>query len=125
MKRKATLKFKYIAIDFDDTIATDGYPEIGELKLFADVVIRKIKEHGGQIAIWTCREGEDEIKVKKFLEEHNIPWDVFNEPFPDIVEQFNGSGRKIFADVYIDDKGIHTVGKGIHWTDIHNRLFEY
>lgn len=117
------LRYKYIAVDFDDTIATDAYPEIGKLKPHADVVLRKVKELGGKICIWTCRNGEDELKVKAFLEKHNIPWDVFNEPFPEIIEKYSGSSRKIFADLYIDDKGIHSIDKGIDWYEIEKLLF--
>lgn len=123
---KLKLKYKYIAIDFDGTIATvdkaEVYPGIGELILGADVIIRMIKDHGGKVAIWTCRCGTDTWKVQEFLQKHDIPYDVFNNNFPEIIEIYEDNSRKISADVYIDDKSIHC--KKIDWLEISNLLFE-
>lgn len=124
------LKYKYIAIDFDGTIATDSYPEIGTILHKAEAVLRKIKIYGGKIAIWTCRCGEDELKVKKFLHDHNIFYDYFNEPFPEIEALYiNPQGitsRKICADIYIDNKDIHCIGNGgVNWEWIEKQLFQY
>jgi galactitol-specific phosphotransferase system IIB component len=123
------LKYKYIAIDFDGTIATDSYPELGTLLPKADFVLRKICIYGGKIAIWTCRSGPDENKVKKFLADNNIPYDHFNEPFPEIEALYANdlgiTSRKVCADLYIDNKDIHCIGNGgINWNWIHDQIFE-
>lgn len=118
------LKYKRVAIDFDGTISQlKSHPEFGPPLMFAPDVIREIKAHGGEIAIWTCRCDEDESKVKSFLEQHNIPFDYFNEPFPSYLEEFSGNPRKICADIYIDDKSIHSEGI-IDWLEINSKLFE-
>ena len=43
------------AIDFDGTIVSDKYPEIGEPFPEAIETIREIKKLGHKIIIWSCR----------------------------------------------------------------------
>lgn len=117
-------KFVYYAIDFDDTIAYSNFPRINKMVPHADRVIKRIKDNGGQIGIWTCRTGIYAEQAKEFLSSHNIPYDLFNEEFPEIAELFEGSSRKIFADVYIDDKSIDTiVNGGVDWLKIEQQIF--
>ena len=90
-----------IAIDFDGTLVEHQYPEIGPLKPGAKEALLAFKKAGHKIAIWTCRGGEEERMVRIFLAQNDIPYDSVNSPVP-------GSDlgtRKIYADVYIDDKG--------------------
>lgn len=119
------LKYKFIAVDFDGTITKeDNYPYIGEVREDAVRVMKRIKEEGGKIVIWTCRIGNDALKVKRFLAENKIPYDVFNEAFPEMLAQFgDGNPRKVFADVYIDDRSLHAKEKGIDWMEIEKMLF--
>lgn len=119
------MKFKYYAIDFDDTIAFSDFPLIKTEVPHAGRVMRRIKDNGGQISIWTCRTGAPLEDARHFLESNNIPYDLMNEPFPEIAELFGGSGRKIFADIYIDDKGVDTIANGgIDWLKIENMIFD-
>jgi hypothetical protein len=119
------MKFSTYAIDFDDTITRGTkFPEIGELNPHADRVIRRIKENGGEICIWTCRTGEHEEKVKKFLADHDIPYDSFNEILPSERQYWGEGGRKVFAHCYIDDKGIYAqMNGGIDWLQIESYIF--
>jgi|SRR5579875_3657043 len=121
------MRFKYYALDFDLTITDrDCYPDIGNLKEHADRVIRRLKDNGAKIAIWTCRTGQEQEKlVKDFLHKHNIPYDKFNEPFEELTEMFDSTSRKILAEVYIDDRGIYArMNGGIDWLQIEKFLFE-
>jgi hypothetical protein len=120
------MRFKTYAVDFDDTITINTkFPEIGELNPHADRVIRRIKENGGEIAIWTCRTGVHEIAVKNFLALHNIPYDSFNEILPSEKEHWGEGGRKIFAHCYIDDKGIYAqMNGGIDWLQLEKYIFD-
>jgi ribonucleotide monophosphatase NagD (HAD superfamily) len=120
------LKFKYFAIDFDGTIAYDAYPEIGDLIPGAKETMEKIKELGGSIIIWTCRSGEHEELVKKYLHENNIPYDKFNEPFDENLAIYGGENpRKCFSDVYIDDRCILFKERGyVDWASIQHLIFE-
>lgn len=124
MKLKFKLKFKYFAIDFDNTIAYDAHPNIGELISGAKECITKIKELGGEICIWTCRTGEQELMVKEFLDKNNIPYDKINESFDESVEQYGGDSRKVFADIYIDDRTLLFQGQPVDWNIVDNYIFE-
>lgn len=91
-----------IAIDFDGTIVEHEYPAIGPLKEGAVKALRAFQKAGHKIAIWTCRKGEEERELRQFLIQNKIPFDTINTPIPG----FDLATRKIFADIYIDDKAM-------------------
>lgn len=101
-----------IAVDFDGCLCSCAFPEIGEqLELHKNVAdyIRSQKKDGATIILWTCREDLAERKylseALQWCEEHDIPIDYANEyPTPG----FGGRiGRKVCADIYIDDKAVN------------------
>lgn len=120
------MKFKTFCIDFDDTITINTkFPSVGELNPHADRVIRRIKENGGEICIWTCRTGEHEVSVRDFLEKHNIPYDSFNDILPCERILWGDGGRKVYSDLYIDDHGVYAMMcGGINWLEIEKFIFE-
>jgi ribonucleotide monophosphatase NagD (HAD superfamily) len=91
-----------IAVDFDGTLVEHRYPEIGVLKTGALEAMKAFKKDGHKIVIWTCRAGKEEMAVRQFLIQNDIPFDSINTPAPGT----DLGTRKIYADVYIDDKGI-------------------
>jgi hydroxymethylpyrimidine pyrophosphatase-like HAD family hydrolase len=113
------IKYKYYAIDFDNTIINQ---KTLTLLPNAAKVMRRIKQNGGEIAIWTCRTGEDLDEAISILTQYSIPYDCVNETLPSFVEQWGNNGRKIFADVYIDDASIHN-RNGIDWYEIERWIF--
>ncbi|PNP94776.1 hypothetical protein BMT55_00005 [Listeria newyorkensis] len=115
------LKYKYIAVDFDGTIVHDCYPEIGKLIDGAKETLVQIREAGGEIIIWTCREGLDKEACIDFMKNMSIPFDYINCNHPDLIKKFGNDCRKIGAEVYIDDKSL--LGQEINWSIIKNFLF--
>lgn len=100
---------KTIAVDFDGTIVTMDFPEIGTLKPYAKETVEVLKNEGHNIIIWTCRYAEKEDEVREFLRENEIPYDTINDHVPqDIVNlrHLKPETRKVFADIYIDDRSI-------------------
>jgi hypothetical protein len=93
-----------LAIDFDGTIATPSFPEVGALKEDADVFIRKLYNEGHYIIINTCRSGKQEGLAEDFLNAHNIPYHYINSNLPELIVEYGQDCRKISADIYIDDK---------------------
>lgn len=93
-----------LAIDFDGTIVDHIYPEIGELKPNAKEIINRLHEEGHEIIIWTCRNGEHEVKVREFLDLNGIKFHTINEHLPRILDMFDNDCRKIYGDIYIDDR---------------------
>lgn len=95
-----------ISIDFDGTIVKDEYPSIGTLSANAAETIAKLKRDGHTIVINTCRAGELALDAINFLLASKVPFDRVNENDPVNVLKFGGNTRKIFADVYIDDRNV-------------------
>lgn len=92
------------AIDFDGTIVSNAYPEIGDLNVqMADFII-DLKSKGHRWILWTCRMGKELEAALTFLKENNLNPDYVNEPIEEIFTMYPDNPRKIFADCYIDDR---------------------
>lgn len=96
-----------IAIDFDGTIVEDRYPEIGKLIDGAREVINRLYDEGYEIIIWSCRARVGKARAIEFLAKNGIKYHRFNESSPANLKQYNNvDTRKVYADLYIDDKGL-------------------
>lgn len=95
-----------LAIDFDGTIATDSFPEVGVLRKDADTIIRKLYSEGHDIIINTCRTGKYEGLAEYFLKKNDIPYHFINSNLPRVVDFYKQDCRKISADFYIDNRNI-------------------
>ena len=100
MRRKFT-----VGVDFDDTIAQAGtFPEIvGEVPE-AIVTLKRLQNAGMRLILITSREDEDLEAALAWCRERGLTFDAVNQN-PD--EFWNGH-RKIYADVYVDDRNIGT-----------------
>ena len=96
-----------ISIDYDDTIVYANYPEVGIMKLYSE---------GHTIIINTCRSGEHQKMAEEYLRQSGVLFHHINENHPDNIAQYDSDSRKIFADVYIDDKQLG--GLPEHWLEI-------
>lgn len=97
-----------ISVDFDGTICTVGYPEIGREREGAKEYINLLYDEGYAIVINTCRSDDGEFPAaqmaKDFMKLRGIKYHAFNENLPHLIEFYGCDTRKISADVYIDDK---------------------
>ena len=93
-----------IAIDFDGTIVEHAYPKIGKQIPFAFEVLRKLKEDGHQLILWTIREGELLDEAVSFCERHGRIFNGANRNIDDEIDGF--LSRKINADLFIDDRNL-------------------
>jgi len=108
-----------IAIDFDGTLHTGRWPNIGAPTPYAIEVMQKLKNDGHYLIIWTCREGERQTEMVNWLLEKGIPFDRINEHKPGTAELYGYSARKVYAHLYIDDK---QVGGLPRWDDIYTEV---
>lgn len=93
-----------IAIDFDNTLCFSKWPDCGPPN---EPMINYIKDRiksGDNVILWTCRCGEQLEEAVKWCSEKGITFDCVNENLPMMVEKFGNNPRKIYADIYIDDK---------------------
>ncbi len=105
-----------IAIDFDGTLHWGQYPNIGIIAQGAVENIMKLRRDGHYIIIWTCRTGDLLTEAINWLCEWGIPYNRINDNHPSNKVEFGGNTRKIYADVYIDDKQI---GELPSWDEIY------
>jgi hydroxymethylpyrimidine pyrophosphatase-like HAD family hydrolase len=111
-----------ISIDYDDTIVYADYPNIGAIKPHAREVINNLYNEGHFIIIWTCRSGHHEQMASMYLREMGVKFHHINENHPENIVQYDSDSRKIFADIYIDDKQLGGLPES--WIDIDTQLRE-
>lgn len=95
-----------IAVDFDGTLCEYAWPDIGIPRGLVISYLKTRQKQGNKIILWTCRSGEMLQKAVDWCEEQGLRFDALNENLPEIVEKFGGDSRKIYADLYIDDKAV-------------------
>jgi hypothetical protein len=110
-----------IAIDFDGTLHTGRWPDIGAPAPYAREVMQRLKADGHYLIIWTCRERERQTEMVNWLLEKGIPFDRVNEHRPGSVELYGYASRKVYAHLYIDDS---QVGGLPSWHEIYDYVKE-
>ncbi len=95
-----------IAVDFDGTIVDHKYPAIGKTKLFAFETLKQLQKQGHQLILWTYRADKELEDAVSFCKKNGLEFYAVNKNYPE--EQFdeNSISRKIYADIYIDDRNI-------------------
>lgn len=96
-----------IAVDFDGTLCRNAWPEIGTPRLAVIEYVKQQKEGGAKLILWTNRTGQKLQDAIDWCYKYGIQFDAANENLPEAVQKFGGECRKVFADVYIDDKALH------------------
>lgn len=109
-----------IAVDFDGTIVENRFPKIGKPILFAIETLKKLKEDGHQLILWTYRTGRELQEAVEFCNSKGIQFYTVNKSYPE--ENFDHSiSRKIQADIFIDDRNI---GGLLGWGEVYQKLTE-
>lgn len=88
-----------IAVDFDGTIVKDRFPYVGSANPGAVFTIKRLKNAGVKIILWTCRTGQYLNDAINWCKRNGIEFDAVNENIPGCFKTSN----KVAADLYIDD----------------------
>ncbi len=104
-----------IAVDFDGTIVEHKYPAIGKAKLFAFETLKELQKQGHKLILWTYRAGKELEEAVNFCKENGLEFYAVNKNYPEEIFEENEISRKIYADVYIDDRNI---GGFLEWSKI-------
>lgn len=106
---------RVIAIDFDGTLCTDRWPEIGE-EIHPVVELAKLeRKNGAALILWTCRCGELLDAAVAWCRERGLEFDAVNENLPERVAVYGSESRKIFADEYWEDKALGPARISLNW----------
>lgn len=105
-----------VAFDFDGTITLkDEYPNIGTPNIDIINIIKSLQENNVKVILWSCREGVELNGAVTFCMAYGIKFDAINENLPVIQEYCGKDTRKIYADLYIDDKAIPHIMSPRFW----------
>lgn len=96
-----------IAVDFDGTIVTHKYPEIGEEIPFATETLKTLIREGHKIILWSVREGKMLDEAIEWCRRRGVEFYAVNKDYPeeDVSKNMYFS-RKLKADYFIDDRNI-------------------
>lgn len=95
---------KVVAIDFDGTLVEDRFPDIGRPYENMFNLVKVLQDKGVKVVLWTSRDGERLEKAISFCNDKGIVFDAVNENIKEVQEMFHTDTRKIYADIYLDDK---------------------
>lgn len=115
-KHTKPAKESIIAVDFDGTVVPHDFPNIGDPLDGAIQTLKDLKAAGYTLIMWTCRESHYLVDAIHFCRAQGIEFRSINHNTNE--DEWAGS-RKIYADVYIDDK---SVGGFIGWDKIRKVL---
>ena len=97
---------RIIAVDFDGTLCSNAWPEIGTPYTSVINYVIHQKQTGAELILWTNRKGEKLEQAVQWCKDHGIVFDAINENLPRIIKAFGGDTRKVYADEYLDDKSV-------------------
>lgn len=109
-----------IAVDFDGTIVEHKFPKIGKEIPYAIKTLKLIQKKGHKLILWTYRSGKELEEAVNFCEERGLYFHAVNNNF-DGEEFDNTYSRKIYADIYIDDRNILGIPE---WKKIYEMIIE-
>lgn len=95
-----------IAVDFDGTLCENKYPDIGEPNMELIDFLMNCQLNGDKVILWTCRNEKQTKAAVDWCSEKGLVFDAVNENLPEIITEFGGDTRKIFANIYIDDRNV-------------------
>ena len=107
MTTKRSRKYTIYAVDFDGTLCVSIRNGIGSPNINLIEHLKKRRRQGNKIILNTCRCGDRLTPAIEWCKEFGLEFDAVNDNLPEIVEALGVNPRKIYADVYIDDKMVN------------------
>jgi len=99
---------KVIAVDFDGTIVTHEYPEIGVPIVATIDYLKAQKIMGNKLILWTCRTGKELKEAVDYCKSIGVFFDAVNEDVQSVKDTEFGKNKscKVCADFYLDDRSL-------------------
>ena len=111
-----------IAVDFDGTIVTDRYPDIGNEIPFAVETLKLLQQEHHRLILWSVREGKLLDEAVAWWKERGVEFYAVNKEYPEQKLQDDGFSRKLKADLFIDDRN---VGGLLDWGIVYRMIKEH
>lgn len=92
---------RIIAVDFDGTLHTGTWPEIGEVNMTVFNFCRNEQLNGSRLILWTNRTGKQLEDAVAWCKERGLEFDAVNENLPELIELYGNDCRKINAAGYL------------------------
>lgn len=93
----------YIAVDFDGTLVTHDYPEVGQELPGAVETCKALIAEGHQLILWTMRSGKELQDAVQWCFERNIHLVGVNK---NPTQASWTQSPKAYASIYIDDAAL-------------------
>lgn len=107
-----------IAVDFDGTIVEHRYPFIGRIHPFAIETLKALQTKNHRLILWSHRAADELNEAVAFCRIHGLEFYAVNKNYPEEEWKENDS-RKIFADIYIDDRNLGGIPS---WGEIYQMI---
>ena len=98
---------KVYAVDFDGTLCTEEFPNIGKPIWRVIHFLQSKQLNGDKLILWTCREGKCLDEAIGWCADVGLLFDAVNCNLPERINKYKNDTRKIGADYYIDDRNIN------------------
>lgn len=95
-----------IGIDFDGTLVKHDYPDIGEPNTKLIYKLKKLRELGHKVILWTCRDKKELEEAIEYCASVGLIFDAVNDDLPEIKQSFKNKSHKVYADIYLDDRNV-------------------
>lgn len=92
------------AVDFDGLLVENKFPAVGEIREPIFTAVKALQKEGWKIVLWTCRTDEMLADAVKLCTDNGLIPDAVNENIKEVQEYFGGDTRKVFANIYLDDR---------------------
>lgn len=90
-----------LAVDFDDTLQIGGQPNLLLINQ-----LRAAQKRGDVLILWTCRDGRRLEEAVQWCAKQGLVFNYVNENCPQAIRMLGHNPRKVYADIYIDDKSM-------------------
>lgn len=97
------MKSLYIGIDFDGTVVTHAYPEIGKPIDGAIETLHRLMNAGHKLILYTMRSEERLLEAVDYLEDEGVRLYAINT---NPSQKHWTKSPKIFCNLYIDDAAL-------------------
>lgn len=93
-----------VAVDFDGILCKDKFPEIGEPNYGMISFVRRLQDSGIETILWTSRVDDRLAEAIAWCEDRGLHFTSVNDNTPSDKEQYGTNPRKVYADIYMDDR---------------------